>query len=79
MGCLPRTPIASPFHGGTRAEDYQLVLLLKAPAHAARQPADHRRRGAWQDLRRAGFILTEPLLLQRIRRVLVLAAGIAAL
>lgn len=64
-------PIASPFHGGVRAEDFQLVPLLKA----LRMPrvslllADDVGLGKTIE---AGLILTELLLRRRIRRVLIL-------
>ena len=64
-------PIASPFHGGVRVEDFQLVPLLKA----LRMPrvslliADDVGLGKTIE---AGLILTELLLRRRIRRVLVL-------
>ena len=64
-------PIASPFHGGIRVEDFQLVPLLKA----LRMPrvslliADDVGLGKTIE---AGLILTELLLRRRIRRVLVL-------
>ena len=63
--------IASPFHGGVRVEDFQLVPLLKA----LRMPrvslliADDVGLGKTIE---AGLILTELLLRRRIRRVLVL-------
>ena len=66
-----REPIASPFHGGVRVEDYQLVPLLKA----LRMPrvnlliADDVGLGKTVE---AGLILTELLLRRRIRRILVL-------
>ena len=66
-----RDPIASPFHGGVRVEDFQLVPLLKA----LRMPrvslliADDVGLGKTVE---AGLILTELLLRRRIRRVLVL-------
>ena len=65
-------PIASPFHGAVRPEDYQLVPLLKA----LRMPrvnlliADDVGLGKTIE---AGLILTELLIRRRIRRVLVLA------
>ena len=65
-------PLASPFHGAVRPEDYQLVPLLKA----LRMPrvslliADDVGLGKTIE---AGLILTELLLRRRIRRVLVLA------
>ena len=65
-------PLASPFHGAVRPEDYQLVPLLKA----LRMPrvslpiADDLGLGKTIE---AGLILTELLLRRRIRRVLVLA------
>ena len=64
-------PFASPFHGGVRVEDFQLVPLLKA----LRMPrvslliADDVGLGKTIE---AGLILTELLLRRRIRRVLVL-------
>ncbi len=64
-------PIASPFHGGVRIEDFQLVPLLKA----LRMPrvslliADDVGLGKTIE---AGLILTELLLRRRIRRVLIL-------
>ena len=64
-------PVASPFHGGVRVEDFQLVPLLKA----LRMPrvslliADDVGLGKTVE---AGLILTELLLRRRIRRVLVL-------
>lgn len=70
-GPLGREPIASPFHGGVRIEDYQLVPLLKA----LRMPrvslliADDVGLGKTVE---AGLILTELLLRRRIRRILVL-------
>ena len=65
-------PLASPFHGAVRPEDYQLVPLLKA----LRMPrvslliADDVGLGKTIE---AGLILTELLLRRRIRLVLVLA------
>ena len=70
-GPLLREPIASPFHGSVRVEDYQLVPLLKA----LRMPrvslliADDVGLGKTVE---AGLILTELLLRRRIQRVLVL-------
>ena len=70
-GPLQREPIASPFHGSVRVEDYQLVPLLKA----LRMPrvsllvADDVGLGKTIE---AGLILTELLLRRRIQRVLVL-------
>ena len=70
-GPLTREPIASPFHGSVRTEDYQLVPLLKA----LRMPrvslliADDVGLGKTVE---AGLILTELLLRRRIQRVLVL-------
>ena len=70
-GPLRREPIASPFHGSVRVEDYQLVPLLKA----LRMPrvslliADDVGLGKTVE---AGLILTELLLRRRIQRVLVL-------
>ena len=70
-GPLTREPIASPFHGSIRVEDYQLVPLLKA----LRMPrvslliADDVGLGKTVE---AGLILTELLLRRRIQRVLVL-------
>ena len=70
-GPLTREPIASPFHGSVRVEDYQLVPLLKA----LRMPrvslliADDVGLGKTIE---AGLILTELLLRRRIQRVLVL-------
>ena len=70
-GPLRREPIASPFHGSVRVEDYQLVPLLKA----LRMPrvsllvADDVGLGKTIE---AGLILTELLLRRRIQRVLVL-------
>ena len=70
-GALDREPVASPFHGGVRVEDYQLVPLLKA----LRMPrvslliADDVGLGKTVE---AGLILAELLLRRRIRRVLVL-------
>ena len=67
-----REPLASPFHGAVRMEDYQLVPLLKA----LRMPrvnlliADDVGLGKTIE---AGLIITELLLRRRIRRVLVLA------
>ena len=64
-------PIASPFHGGVRVEDFQLVPVLKA----LRMPrvslliADDVGLGKTIE---AGLILTELLIRRRIRRVLVL-------
>ena len=71
-GRLRYEPLASPFHGAVRPEDYQLVPLLKA----LRMPrvnlliADDVGLGKTIE---AGLILTELLLRRRIRRVLVLA------
>ena len=71
-GPARREPLASPFHGAVRPEDYQLVPLLKA----LRMPrvslliADDVGLGKTIE---AGLILTELLLRRRIRRVLVLA------
>ena len=71
QGISSRDPVASPFHGGVRVEDYQLVPLLKA----LRMPrvslllADDVGLGKTVE---AGLILTELLLRRRIRRVLVL-------
>ena len=65
-------PLASPFHGAVRPEDYELVPLLKA----LRMPrvslliADDVGLGKTIE---AGLILTELLIRRRIRRVLVLA------
>ena len=70
-GPLQREPIASPFHGSVRVEDYQLVPLLKA----LRMPrvsllvADDVGLGKTIE---AGLILTELILRRRIQRVLVL-------
>ncbi len=70
-GPLRRQPIASPFHGSVRVEDYQLVPLLKA----LRMPrvslliADDVGLGKTVE---AGLILTELLLRRRIQRILVL-------
>ena len=70
-GPLRREPVASPFHGAVRVEDYQLVPLLKA----LRMPrvslliADDVGLGKTVE---AGLILAELLLRRRIRRVLVL-------
>ena len=70
-GPLRREPIASPFHGSVRVEDYQLVPLIKA----LRMPrvslliADDVGLGKTIE---AGLILTELLLRRRIQRVLVL-------
>ena len=70
-GPLRREPIASPFHGSVRVEDYQLVPLLKA----LRMPrvslliADDVGLGKTVE---AGLILTELLLRRRIQRILVL-------
>ena len=70
-GPLHRAPVASPFHGAVRVEDYQLVPLLKA----LRMPrvslliADDVGLGKTVE---AGLILAELLLRRRIRRVLVL-------
>lgn len=66
-----RETIASPFHGGVRVEDYQLVPLLKA----LRMPrislliADDVGLGKTIE---AGLILTELLLRRRIQRILIL-------
>ena len=71
QGISDRDPVASPFHGGVRVEDYQLVPLLKA----LRMPrvslllADDVGLGKTVE---AGLILTELLLRRRIQRVLVL-------
>ena len=71
QGISSSEPVASPFHGGVRVEDYQLVPLLKA----LRMPrvslllADDVGLGKTVE---AGLILTELLLRRRIRRVLVL-------
>lgn len=70
-GPLGAEPLASPFHGSVRVEDYQLMPLLKA----LRMPrvslliADDVGLGKTVE---AGLILTELLLRRRIRRVLVL-------
>ena len=70
-GPLEGSPLASPFHGSVRVEDYQLTPLLKA----LRMPrvslliADDVGLGKTVE---AGLILTELLLRRRIRRVLVL-------
>ena len=70
-GPLEARPLASPFHGAVRVEDYQLMPLLKA----LRMPrvslliADDVGLGKTVE---AGLILTELLLRRRIRRVLVL-------
>ncbi|MYB37404.1 MAG: DEAD/DEAH box helicase [Gammaproteobacteria bacterium] len=70
-GPLRREPIASPFHGSVRVEDYQLVPLIKA----LRMPrvslliADDVGLGKTIE---AGLILTELLLRRRIQRILVL-------
>ena len=70
-GISSRQPVASPFHGSVRVEDYQLVPLLKA----LRMPrvslllADDVGLGKTIE---AGLILTELLLRRRIQRVLVL-------
>ena len=70
-GRAPHEPVASPFHGGVRIENYQLVPLLKA----LRMPrvslliADDVGLGKTVE---AGLILTELLLRRRIQRVLVL-------
>ncbi len=64
-------PVASPFHGGVRVEDFQIVPLLKA----LRMPrvslliADDVGLGKTIE---AGLILAELLLRRRIRRVLIL-------
>ena len=64
-------PLASPFHGGVRIENYQLVPLLKA----LRMPrvnlliADDVGLGKTVE---AGLVLSELLLRRRIRRALVL-------
>ena len=70
-GARCRQPVSSPFHGGVRVEDYQLVPLLRA----LRMPrvslllADDVGLGKTIE---AGLILTELLLRRRIQRVLVL-------
>ena len=70
-GPLSRQPVASPFHGGVRVEDYQLVPLLKA----LRMPrvslliADDVGLGKTIE---AGLVLQELLLRRRIQRVLIL-------
>ena len=70
-GPLRRDPIASPFHGSVRVEDYQLVPLIKA----LRMPrvslliADDVGLGKTIE---AGLILTELLLRRRIQRILVI-------
>ena len=70
-GISSRQPVASPFHGSVRVEDYQLVPLLKA----LRMPrvslllADDVGLGKTVE---AGLILTELLLRRRIQRILVL-------
>ena len=70
-GISSRQPVASPFHGSVRVEDYQLVPLLKA----LRMPrvslllADDVGLGKTIE---AGLILTELLLRRRIQRILVL-------
>ena len=65
-------PLASPFHGAVRPEDYQLVPLLKAlqMPRVSLLIADDVGLGKTIE---AGLILTELLLRRRIRRVLVLA------
>lgn len=50
-GPPPHEPLASPFHGAVRPDDYQLVPLPKGAPHAARQPADRGRRRTRQDHR----------------------------
>ena len=70
-GPLNRMPLASPFHGAVRVENYQLWPLLKA----LRMPrvslliADDVGLGKTVE---AGLVLAELLLRRRIRRVLVL-------
>ena len=70
-GPLQRMPLASPFHGAVRVENYQLWPLLKA----LRMPrvslliADDVGLGKTIE---AGLVLTELLIRRRIRRVLVL-------
>ena len=64
-------PIASPYHGGVRVEDFQLVPLLKAlrMPRVSLMIADDVGLGKTIE---AGLILVELLLRRRIRRVLVL-------
>jgi len=70
-GPLERLPLASPFHGAIRVEDFQLVPLLKAlrMPRVALLLADDVGLGKTVE---AGLILAELLLRRRIRRVLVL-------
>ena len=70
-GPLGPQPVASPFHGGVRIENYQLVPLLKALSmpRVSLLIADDVGLGKTVE---AGLILTELLLRRRIRRVLVL-------
>lgn len=71
-GRLSWEPVASPFFGGVKCEDYQIVPLLQA----IRMPrvslliADDVGLGKTVE---AGLILTELMLRRRIRRILVLA------
>ena len=70
-GPLAAEPLASPFHGSVRVEDYQLMPLLKAlqMPRVSLLIADDVGLGKTVE---AGLILTELLLRRRIRRVLVL-------
>ena len=70
-GPLRRTPLASPFHGAVRVENYQLLPLLKAlrMPRASLLIADDVGLGKTIE---AGLVLTELLIRRRIRRVLVL-------
>ena len=70
-GPLGPQPVASPFHGGVRIENYQLVPLLKALSmpRVSLLIADDVGLGKTVE---AGLILTELLLRRRIRRVLIL-------
>ena len=70
-GPLEAEPLASPFHGSVRVEDYQLMPLLKAlqMSRVSLLIADDVGLGKTVE---EGLILTELLLRRRIRRVLVL-------
>ena len=70
-GPLGPQPVASPFHGGVRIENYQLVPLLKALSMPRMSLLIADDVGLGKTIE-AGLILTELLLRRRIRRVLIL-------